>query len=142
MLALTGIISSCKNASDDPVPSSTNAITQDKMEEMISDYEWKVSEFIDKGEDETYKFNGYVFNFKKDKILEVKFGDNTATGSWSVAKNDDNSGSADRFIISVLGNDTLDEASNDWIRIEVTEDLISLKDDNDLKNESIKFVHN
>jgi hypothetical protein len=90
---------------------------------------WKVTSFVDSGNDETNHFTGYNFTFATGNILTAANGTNTYTGSWSVTtddSNDDNpSGDVD-FNIAFASPADFFELSEDWHIVTYSSTSISL----------------
>ena len=56
---------------------------------------WKVTSFVDSGNDETNHFTGYNFTFGAANVLTAANGTNTYTGTWSVTSDDSDDDSSD-----------------------------------------------
>ena len=84
---------------------------------------YKISKFIDTGDDETAQFNGYKFQFKADGQLIVTTGSGqTFTGSWDL-------NSAETVMtLNLAGNAALDDLDDDdWQVITITNRSIKLQ---------------
>ncbi len=108
--------------------------------QTVTSGNWRVSLFIDSGNDETTDFTGYRFTFNTDGSVAAVINAVIKTGTWSV------SSSSNKFTID-LGpkidtNKPLGELTDDWQIISVTETVIQLKDDNALRNEKLTFTKN
>lgn len=49
---------------------------------------WRITSFIDSGNDETNHFTNYTFTFAASNVLTASNGTNTYTGTWSVTSDD------------------------------------------------------
>lgn len=141
-LSAAGLFTACNNVSDNPSPAGTGGTkTAKEIENDISSSDWVVSSFVDSGKNETHKFDGYVFHFRKGGVLEAVSDSGTFTGTWSVTESgDDDPLPHSHFIMAITGNETMDEVSDDWLQVEITTSVISLKDDNTASDESLLFV--
>lgn len=86
--------------------------------------DWYVTYFFD-DVDETADFADYVFNFAADNTATATNSSGTTNGNWST-------GSGDETELELNLNfgvlDPLDELADDWDVLEVTNDIIRLKD--------------
>lgn len=101
---------------------------------------WRVTLFIDSGNDETADFAGYSFRFNSNGTLAATRSGNTQTGAWSVQN------SSSKFTID-LGpkidtNKPLGELTDDWKIISSSNTEIKLTDDNPASNEFVTFTKN
>ncbi|MGV3697371.1 hypothetical protein [Flavobacterium sp.] len=90
---------------------------------------WRVTSFVDSGNDETNHFTGYNFTFASSNVLTASNGTNTYTGMWSVTSDDsddDNpSGDLD-FNIGFAAPADFEELTEDWDIVSYTSTVISL----------------
>lgn len=99
---------------------------------------WRVTSYIDSGEDETAYFTGYDFDFNTDGSVTATNGTNTYTGSWVVTdddlyddnSDDDNVSDID-FDLAFATPDYFAELTDDWEVIERSGRKVVLMDDND-----------
>jgi len=98
--------------------------TPQSVTSKISSDAWQVTYYWDKEKDETYKFQGYSFNFNSNNVLEVTTPAGTETGTWAFDNSDD---SHDHFIITLPDKEPLDELIDDWHVITITDKVIELK---------------
>jgi hypothetical protein len=97
---------------------------------------WTVSYFFDKDQDETSDFNGYQFYFEDNNIFKAVLQNGTVVnGTWN-RTTDDN---LPRLVISISGNDRLDELQDDWVLLKMEDKLIELEDDNTTEVEQLHF---
>ncbi|MCF6132955.1 hypothetical protein [Flavobacterium wongokense] len=91
---------------------------------------WKITSFIDSGNDETNHFTGYNFTFAAGNVLTATNGTNTYSGSWTVTtddSNDDNpSGDVDFNILFTSPADFAD-LTEDWHIVSYSSTTISLR---------------
>jgi hypothetical protein len=91
---------------------------------------WRVTSFIDSGNDETNHFTNYNFTFGASNVLTAANGTNTYTGTWSVTSDDsddDNpSGDVD-FNIAFASPADFTDLTEDWHIVSYTSTLISLQ---------------
>lgn len=86
--------------------------------------DWYVTYFFD-DTDETSDFADYVFNFASDNTVTATDMSGTTNGSWSTTSGDDTElGLNLNFGTGI----PLDELADDWDVLEVTNDIIRLKD--------------
>ena len=101
-----------------------------KVEDSVIEGNWKVTRFEEDGEDQTYYFSGYTFNFKEGGTVTATDGNSTVNGTWSVEEdnsNDDSSSDVD-FILSFPATNNFDELSDDWDIEEQSNSKLELKD--------------
>ncbi|WP_341907883.1 hypothetical protein [Fluviicola taffensis] len=109
-----------------------------KVEKVITEGTWKITRFIDSGDDETTSYTGAALVFNSDGTLVLTHG-NTYSGSWSVrndSSSDDDSSDDDlEFVITVpTPHESL---SDDWHIVNYSDSKITLEDlDDDEPNKS------
>ena len=86
--------------------------------------DWYVTYYFDDF-DETTDFDGYVFNYGIDGIATATNSNGTTNGSWSTSSGDETPLELNLNFGTVL---PLDELAEDWDVLEVTSDIIRLKD--------------
>ena len=118
-------ISSCSNDDDDNSNSDTN---QTNIENTVQDGTWRVTKFIDSGDDETNNFNGYAFTFNNNNSLIAENGNTTNNGSWSITDSNSSDDSIDDldFNISFTSPPDFEELTEDWDIISRTDTKIEL----------------
>ncbi|WP_396177823.1 hypothetical protein [Flavobacterium sp.] len=112
-VCFVGLTFSC--SSDDNGSSTSPTITD--VTNTMSSGTWRITKYIDSGDDETTDFNGYNFTFSPNTILMATNGTNEYMGSWIVAtdnSNDDSPSNDLDFIISFSGPVKFIELSDDW----------------------------
>jgi hypothetical protein len=100
-----------------------------------------VSYYYDDGKIETGDFSAYSFRFNTDGTFEANGGGQAYAGSWSLGEaGDDSSSSSDKLIITITGNDKIDDLSDDWLIVSRSAGEIKLRDDSDNSVEELHFV--
>lgn len=93
---------------------------------------WKITSFVEDGNDETNHFTGYDFTFATNGTVTAANGTNSYTGSWSVlddnSNDDDNSGSDVDFLLAFTDPEEFADLSDDWDVQERTGTRIKLID--------------
>ncbi len=115
VLALSFMFTSC----DDKSNNSNSGVSQPPASGA-----WKVVYFFDRS-DETSHYSGYTFEFNDNGDLVANKGAQTYTGSWS----DNCDDSSNKFCISFSSNapSELEEISEDWRVIEITDNKLSFE---------------
>ncbi len=90
--------------------------------DILTDGIWYVNYFFD-DEDETFLFNGYQFSFNADQTALADNGSNQVNGTWELTAS-----STPDFVLFFGTNSPFDELDDDWDIIEVTPEIIRLKD--------------
>ncbi|MBT8324788.1 MAG: hypothetical protein HKN99_10990 [Winogradskyella sp.] len=112
---------------------------------------WRISSYIDSGEDETSDFEFYNFTFASDGTLTASNGTNTLVGSWSVtassssSSDDDDDDDIDFNInFPVPDSNPFEDLNDDWDVISYTSTSIVLRDvsGGDGSVDSLSFVQN
>ncbi len=119
----------CRNSNDD------NNSPAGNLPAVLTDGtgQWQVSYYWDKDKDETSDFAGYVFTFQDNNVLKVVKNGVTTTGTWQ------HDASSNKLIINLGGIKPLSNATDDWLLIERTDNLIKLRDDNTDHVEELHF---
>jgi hypothetical protein len=116
---------------------SNNDVIND-ISPIISTGEWMVTNFSERGINETADFSGFSFVFQAGgKLMVNKSGSVFKEGSWSEDK------SSGKLIIN-LGikdntNKPLGELTDDWVITAKSETRINRTDDNSASNEFLEF---
>lgn len=96
---------------------------------------WRITKFIDSGEDELYHFTGFDFTFAGNGTLTAANTSVTHTGTWSITRDssddddddDDDSSDLDFNIMFNLTNE-FEELNDDWDIISHSANKIELID--------------
>ncbi|TQO37042.1 hypothetical protein GQ41_1637 [Arenibacter algicola] len=122
-------LSSCSN-NDDDGGLNNNSEQLAQVENTVESGTWRITNFIDSGENETSDFAGYNFSFNSDGSLVATNGTDTLTGTWSVT--DDSSSSDDdidfNIFFPVLDTNDFEDLNDDWDIISYTSTKIVLID--------------
>ena len=105
MLGFSLMSSTCSNDDDGGSPND-NSQQIAQIQTTVESGSWRITTFIDSGQNETADFNGYEFLFNSDGSLIASNGTNTLNGNWSIT-NDSNSSDDDGG-----GNNDLDFSIN------------------------------
>ncbi|WP_396194931.1 hypothetical protein [Flavobacterium sp.] len=123
MLNVASMCSSDDDSSSSPDPTPViNAATQGT---------WRVTSYVDSGNNETSDFAGYNFTFATGGALTATNGTNSYSGTWSVTGDDstDDSPSNDLdFNISFAGPANFADLTDDWDIVSYSATTISLID--------------
>lgn len=123
LILLVFAIGGCEDESNS-TQSEINQITED-----MTSGTWKITEFIDSGEDDTSDFTGYLFTFNSSGSLVATKGSTTYTGNWSVTEDsgDDSPDDLDFNIFFNLTNQ-FEDLNDDWDIVTHTSTKIQLID--------------
>ncbi len=91
---------------------------------------WRITSYVDSGQNETNDYTGYNFTFNVDGALMASDGSNTINGTWSVTDDsdiDDNSNDID-FNIFFSTPPNFEELSDDWDIVSTSQTKIELID--------------
>lgn len=90
--------------------------TQDEIKSNIESGSWKITKFIDSGNDETSYFAGYVFTFDGSGTLTATDGTSTESGSWGINDSNSSDDSQDDLDLVIYFNATnnFEELNDDW----------------------------
>lgn len=108
------------SSNDSSTPNETSA---DQTSQIAETGTWRITSFIDSGQDETNDFTGFEFSFNEDGTLTATKGNITISGSWSVIDDSSNSSSDDD------GNSTDDDDFNIFFAVSEDSDFEDLNDD-------------
>lgn len=133
MLSLTLMSSMCSSDDDDNPNNNIQQIAQ--IEDNVQTGTWRVSNFIDSGENETFDFSGYDFTFNMDGSLVASNGTTTFTGTWSITddsnSSDDSSSDDDidfNIFFPVPDSNDFEDLNDDWDIVSATSTRIELID--------------
>ncbi len=123
-LFMLNVASTCSDddssSATDPTPIINTAV----------DGTWRITSFVDSGNDETNHFTGYNFTFATGNVLNATNGTNTYNGTWSVTNdnsNDDSSSNSDiDFNIAFSSPASFAELTEDWHIVSYSATTISL----------------
>jgi len=91
---------------------------------------WRISSFIDSGNDETNHFVGYNFTFNETGILNANNGTNNYDGTWSITDSNSNDDSQDDLDFNINFSSPTDfvDLNDDWDFISQASTKIELID--------------
>lgn len=133
LLSLTLLSSTCSSDDDGGYfpPNNNNAEIQQIITQAQSGT-WRITSFIDSGQDETNDFNGYNFTFGSDGTLTASNGSNTETGTWSVTDSNSNDDSNDDVDFNIFFNvpdtNNFEDLNDDWDVVSHTDNRMQLRD--------------
>lgn len=133
------VVSCSKSETTDP------AADLSANQKMVSTGDWKVTQYLDSGKDETSDFSLLSVSFNADGSIVVSDGTTTYTGTWTLASassSSDDTGYDDKhhkFTITIAGDKLMQKLSKKWLAVKVTEAEIWLSDDNPASNEHLHF---
>ena len=122
LFALSFCFTACTN-------DNSEDLTPIVVENNVKSGQWRITSFIDSGNDETNHFNGYTFTFADNGSLTATNGATTYTGNWNITdsnSNDDNPDDID-FNISFSAPDDFEDLSEDWDIISQSSSHIELR---------------
>ncbi len=141
LVVLVIAVTSCSKG-DDPAPddnnNNNNGTSADQTIQVVQTGSWRITSFIDSGQNETADFTGYTFSFNTNGTLVATNGSETIMGTWNVtdgsanSSNDDDGNSTDddnfNIFFSVPDTSKFDDLIDDWDFISVTNTKIELID--------------
>jgi hypothetical protein len=118
---------SCSNNNDDN-PTINN--TQTNIERNAKSGTWRITRYIDSGNDEVNHFTGYNFTFGANNVLTAKNVTNTYIGTWSITDSNSNDDSLEDldFNIFFASPPDFQELSDNWHFVSQTSTKIELID--------------
>ncbi len=122
-------LTSC--SSDD---NSSNSNNPSVIQGNVQSGTWKITNFNDSGNDETYHFNGFSFTFHSSGVLTATNGTVTHNGNWSItndsSNDDDNSNGSSDIDFNIYFAPTIphfEELTEDWDIISQSTTKIQLR---------------
>ena len=107
-------------------------INTSEIIQTVQSGNWRVTSFVEEGNDETNHYTGFTFTFGANNVLTAQNGDIVHTGTWSVtydnSDDDDSPGSDIDFNIGFSTPAQFEELSDDWDILERTATKIRLVD--------------
>ena len=111
--------SSCKK---DDNSSSSNTATV--LNSTITQGGWRVTSYIDRGNNETSHYTGDAFTFQSGGVVTATKSGSTVNGTWS-SGNDD---STLKLVLNFGTTDPFQELNDDWHVVQQTSTMIKLED--------------
>jgi len=133
MMSLTLLSATC-SSDDDGINPNDNS---QEIAEITSTAEsgiWRITSYMDSGQDETNDFAGYNFTFGTDGVLTANNGSTTMTGTWSVTdsnSSDDSSSDDDidfNMFFPVSDSNPFEDLNDDWDMVSHTSNRFELMD--------------
>jgi hypothetical protein len=115
--------SSCKKDDD-------NDNTMNQVKNNVQSGTWRITRFIDSGNNETSDFAGYNFTFNSSGVLNANNGSINYNGTWSITDSnsgDDSMDDLDFNIFFPLTNE-FEDLNDDWDFISQSSSKIELMD--------------
>ncbi len=124
LLCLAGFFSLSACSKDDS--SDDNSVTN--VQNTVQSGTWRITSFIDSGNDETNHFNGFSFTFAASNVLTATNGNATYTGTWNIDDDNSNDDSIDDLHFNILFNlsNDFEDLNEDWHIISRTSNRIEL----------------
>lgn len=126
------MLSAC-SSDDDDVKDNSQQISQ--IENIVESGNWRITNFIDSGKNETSDFTGYDFLFNSDGSLIATNGTNTIDGTWSITDDSSSSSSSSsdddidfNIFFPVPDTNDFEDLNDDWDIISSTSTKIELID--------------
>lgn len=119
-------------SSDDSSKNDDQTVQQ--IAQIVENGNWRITYFVDSGENETGDFTGYSFSFNNDGTLIAENGSNTISGTWSVSdssSSDDDNGADDKdfnIFFNVPTDHNFDDLIDDWDIVSTSNSKIELVD--------------
>ncbi|MEZ4858934.1 MAG: hypothetical protein R2781_09005 [Flavobacteriaceae bacterium] len=123
---------------NDPAPFTPNTTSADQTAQVVESGDWRITSFIDSGQDETSDFTGYIFTFNENGTVTATKGNETISGTWSISDSNNNSSSDDdgnsiddddfNLFFSVSPDSNFEDLNDDWDFISVSNTKIELID--------------
>jgi hypothetical protein len=123
-LFMLNVASMCSSDDDDTSPTDPTPVIN-----TVTQGTWRVTSFVDSGNDETNHFTGYNFTFGASNVLTATNGVNTYTGTWSVTADDDsddNPGGDLDFNIAFANPAEFNDLTEDWNIVTYSSTTIAL----------------
>lgn len=122
---------SCSDDDNSSIPDNTNATA---VFNNMKSGTWRITSFVEDGNDETAHFAGYNFSFNENGVLKAVNSATTVNGTWSVTDSDNSSDDDDSnsddvdFNIVFTTPDEFTELTDDWDILERTGTVLKLVD--------------
>lgn len=114
-LFIVFFLSSCKKNDDSK---NKDDDTINLIENNVESGTWRITKFIDSGDNETNNFSGYNFTFNSSGTLNTNNGSNDYSGTWSItdSNSNDDDDSFDDLDFNIYFNLTniFEDLNDDW----------------------------
>ncbi len=133
MLSFSLMSSSCSSSDDNGPTPSDNSVVIAEVTATVETGTWRITNYIDSGQNETNDYNGYDFTFSDNGVLTANNGTNTITGTWSVTDSsnstDDSNDDIDfNIFFPVPDTNVFEDLNDDWDLVIYTNTKIELID--------------
>ena len=132
ILVLSLSLMSAMCSSEDDGISDKNSVQIEEVENTAITGTWRVTNYVDSGQNETSDFNGYDFTFSSNGSVTATNGTTTYNGTWSVTSDvsddDDDSDVDFNLFFSVPDTDNFDDLNDDWDIVSYSDAIINLID--------------
>lgn len=130
-LSIFLLSSTCSSDDDDGSPNDNSGQIQ-QIENQVASGTWRITSYIDSGQDETNDFNGYNFLFSSNGTITATKNELIQTGSWSITNsnsNDDSSNDIDfNIFFNVPESSIFEDLNDDWDIVSHSDNTIKLRD--------------
>jgi len=92
-------LTACSNNNDDDLITND---TRTQIEGHVKELSWRITKYIDSGNNEINHFTGYNFTFGANNVLTATNGINTYIGTWSITDSNSNDDSQDDLDFNVF----------------------------------------
>lgn len=134
LMALSLFIACDKDDDNDVMQQQFSTADVTALSSITNVGTWRVSSFIEDGDNITSVFSGFSFTFNDDGTLVVDNGTLTLNGTWQITYDDDRDDVEFEVSISTSMGDLdedFDELSEDWYIITYSDTRIQLSEDDD-----------
>ena len=141
VLVLSFSLMSAMCSSDDDVNQGDTSAEIAQVENTVQTGTWRITNFVDSGQDETNDFSGYEFTFASNGTLTATNGTTSYTGSWFISddessdddsSDDDGSSSTDdidfNIFFPVPDSNDFEDLNDDWDIVSYSDSIINLID--------------
>ncbi|UJH90914.1 hypothetical protein LZ575_19785 [Antarcticibacterium sp. 1MA-6-2] len=134
---LIAVCFACTNSDDDAASNNGgDTINVEELTVISTTGTWRISSYVEEGNNETNHFTNYTFTFKQDGTVTAVNAESTINGTWSISDDDDDdddnpSTDSDKdFVLNFnVGEDEdFDDLNDDWDIENYTANKISLID--------------
>ncbi len=123
-LITTMIVTSCTSEDNAGIIIDTANIQQ--ISNTAKSGTWRITSFIDSGNNETANFTGYDFTFNDNGTLTASNNSNTINGTWSVRNGSSSSSNDVDFDIAFVAPNNFEDLSEDWDIVSISDAKIDL----------------
>lgn len=126
------LVSFTSCSSDDDSSNNPNNVVQN-VRNVVQSGTWRITSFVDSGQNETSDFSGYDFTFMSNGTLTASNGSNSMNGTWSVTNSSSSSSSSDddvdfNIFFNVSQEDPFEDLNDDWDVVSYSSNQLSLID--------------